>query len=672
MMSKKVKVLAIQFMNFCFLSLFITFSQAEVTLTVGKGSALPNATESPVAVSLENQVDLVRGMQLDVCDVDDYLECTGCDTTTRADGFSCITIEKDNGCCGVILANFGGGLIEAGQGSIFTINYDVASGAPSGCRELTTENVSVADEYNQPLVVTTEPGGFCFPCISHADCNDGLFCNGDETCVGGTCQPGTDQCTTGQVCDERADVCIAACVDDQDCADTNSCTTDSCDLDSGYCQNDPLPDGTACEDGVYCNGVETCDAGGICQPDTNPCPGQMCDEINDECVDCLDNTNCPDDGAFCNGDEICDNGSCTSSGDPCPGQSCNEATDSCETIITSTTTSTSPPPPPPPATSTTTTAISHSYKVTIIPSSATLDSGATFQFSAKTTDGGEEIEGNYGWEIYPASTIGSEIDGEGLFTAGDNTTDAEISETIKVTDTDHENKSATAVVTVKVKKDPPPECEVVINPSSATVPSQGTLTLEAETTGDGCETGNYEWTIEGEIGSMIDQEGNYNAGINNTGSHTTDVITVVDHANADISDSASIIVESKIASVFPNTLLGSRWIPLPYFLLVMGEDTKLKISSTITFEPDDDILKIAQLKLGNSFLVIMLVKADPQEGTVVVTISSGEEIVTGEVSIKLLSLPFAEDYSSSVESYSEISLDAATLSDEHSVERNSL
>jgi hypothetical protein len=38
-----------------------------------------------------------------------------------------------------------------------------------------------------------------------------------------------------------------------------------------------------CDDGLFCNGVETC-VGGFCQPGTDPCPGQGCDEVNEECV----------------------------------------------------------------------------------------------------------------------------------------------------------------------------------------------------------------------------------------------------------------------------------------------------------------------------------------------------------------------------------------------------
>ncbi len=45
-------------------------------------------------------------------------------------------------------------------------------------------------------------------CLSDPDCDDGLFCNGVETCVGGLCQAGSDPCAGG-ACDEASDVCTS-------------------------------------------------------------------------------------------------------------------------------------------------------------------------------------------------------------------------------------------------------------------------------------------------------------------------------------------------------------------------------------------------------------------------------------------------------------------------------
>ncbi|MGB2984255.1 MAG: hypothetical protein WBE26_00085 [Phycisphaerae bacterium] len=133
-------------------------------------------------------------------------------------------------------------------------------------------------------------------CEFNEDCDDGLFCNGAETCVDWTCVAGSDPCP-GQMCDEVADACVD-CLQDEDCSD-----------------------------GTFCNGAETC-VGGSCYAGSDPCPGQMCDEVADACVDCLGDEDC-DDGEFCNGAETCVGGSCVAGSYPCPGQACDEVDDQC-------------------------------------------------------------------------------------------------------------------------------------------------------------------------------------------------------------------------------------------------------------------------------------------------------------------------------------------------------
>lgn len=113
------------------------------------------------------------------------------------------------------------------------------------------------------------------PCVDNIDCDDGIACNGVETCVDDICQPGVSPCVEPTpICDEIADSCVE-CVGDGDC-----------------------------DDGLFCNGVETC-SGGVCQPGTSPCNANLtCDEVSDTCVGCLDDMDC-DDGNFCNGAETC-------------------------------------------------------------------------------------------------------------------------------------------------------------------------------------------------------------------------------------------------------------------------------------------------------------------------------------------------------------------------------
>ncbi len=90
------------------------------------------------------------------------------------------------------------------------------------------------------------------------------------------------------------------------------------------CTSDP-----ACDDGLFCDGLESCSAYGTCQENTAPCAGQVCKEVNDVCVDCLTDSHC-DDGSFCNGVEQClpDN-TCQAGPIPCPWTTCDDASDSC-------------------------------------------------------------------------------------------------------------------------------------------------------------------------------------------------------------------------------------------------------------------------------------------------------------------------------------------------------
>jgi hypothetical protein len=94
-------------------------------------------------------------------------------------------------------------------------------------------------------------GCFEVPCDNDADCDDGIFCNGEEWCDG-VCQRGTLPCATIKLCDENNAIC--RCWTHADCEDNNPCTFDQCFTD-GTCGNDPVE----------------CPEGGICNPRTGEC-----------------------------------------------------------------------------------------------------------------------------------------------------------------------------------------------------------------------------------------------------------------------------------------------------------------------------------------------------------------------------------------------------------------
>ena len=156
-------------------------------------------------------------------------------------------------------------------------------------------------------------------------CPDGDRCNGDETCVAGTCTAAsppvcddglpctTDGCQPDVGCTHTA--VAGCCTSAADCDDGNPCSgAERCDSQTHTCSpGTPI----ACDDGNPCNGVETCDpATGSCPAATPPTcdDGSAC--TSDACVPqsgcthtpiagcCLADAAC-DDGNRCNGTETC-------------------------------------------------------------------------------------------------------------------------------------------------------------------------------------------------------------------------------------------------------------------------------------------------------------------------------------------------------------------------------
>lgn len=161
--------------------------------------------------------------------------------------------------------------------------------------------------------IQVENSQTCEHTPSNAACDDGLYCNGVETCHEALgCQPGTPP----------------------NCDDGVTCTDDSCNEAGDSCEH--VPDNGDCDDGLFCNGSESCHQTLGCQPGISPncaddvtCTDDNCE--NNACVHIPNDGNCADDGLFCSGAEVCHPiDGCLSVGDPCPvGQHCNEGTETC-------------------------------------------------------------------------------------------------------------------------------------------------------------------------------------------------------------------------------------------------------------------------------------------------------------------------------------------------------
>ncbi len=151
-------------------------------------------------------------------------------------------------------------------------------------------------------------------CETDSDClDDGAACAGEIECHEGTCRarPGsTVSCTPSGPCVRS--FCVpedGSCREQpvaagMGCDDGDTCTTaDACD-GRGSCRGRPLP----CDDGLFCNGLETCAPGLGCRPGSPPkiedevtCTVDLCDEWADAVLHlpnvaaCNDNNACTDD-----------------------------------------------------------------------------------------------------------------------------------------------------------------------------------------------------------------------------------------------------------------------------------------------------------------------------------------------------------------------------------------
>ncbi len=211
-------------------------------------------------------------------------------------------------------------------------------------------------------------GGSCSVGVA-VICDDGLYCTGVESCDSDLgCQPGVAPsiedgvgCTVG-ACDEASDVVthspdngacdnglycdgVEVCDPVLDCQsgvapsieDGVGCTVGACDEVSDVVTHSP--DNGACDNGLYCDGVEVCDPVLDCQSGVAPstedgvgCTVDTCDEVNDLVMHTADDGACSN-GLYCDGLEVCDpmldcqSGSAVSADDgvPCTIDSCDES-----------------------------------------------------------------------------------------------------------------------------------------------------------------------------------------------------------------------------------------------------------------------------------------------------------------------------------------------------------
>ena len=119
------------------------------------------------------------------------------------------------------------------------------------------------------------PSSGCTRTPNRATCNDGVLCNGGDTCAAGTCSvhDGVNPCSGGTTCDPAANTCTG-CVHDADCPTPINGAYGACDFGASVCA-------TA---GTQMRDVQTfhCNAGS-CMP-TTTMQSQACTRVTESTV----------------------------------------------------------------------------------------------------------------------------------------------------------------------------------------------------------------------------------------------------------------------------------------------------------------------------------------------------------------------------------------------------
>ena len=215
----------------------------------------------------------------------------------------------------------------------------------TGCHGTPSAEGSKCSDEDPCTVDNTCKGGACVA-AGLLSCDDGNPCTKDLCFPGEGCKFAP---VDGGVCDDKDtctidDVCAnGLCLGKKGaaCDDGNACTVDKCDADNG-CQHTPTT-GELCEDGDACSLKDLCQKG-VCTAgsgkqcvDSQQCTVDACDAQTGKCVfQPLDDGEC-DDGNLCSLNDTCLGGSCKagppppcSDGNPCTVDNCDPATGKCE------------------------------------------------------------------------------------------------------------------------------------------------------------------------------------------------------------------------------------------------------------------------------------------------------------------------------------------------------
>jgi hypothetical protein len=287
----------------------------------------------------------------DPCTVADQCEdgiCAGtsipCDCTSDAD---CAEFEDEDLCNGILYCDLDNWpykcvvdestvvVCPEPVPGIDAICQQAACNAATGDCSLVPDHEGIAcDDGDLCSLGDACAAGLCVPGVQVV-CNDSNPCTDDSCQPDSGCQfvPNLEVCDDGNAC-TGTDLCTnGTCLGGTplECDDLNLCTTDSCDPVQGCVH---VFNSVPCEDGDACTAGDTC-AGGVCSSgkavvcnDNNLCTDDSCTMAGD--CQFLPNQESCDDGNFCTLVDGCAEGACVGT----QGPDCNDdnlcTTDVCD------------------------------------------------------------------------------------------------------------------------------------------------------------------------------------------------------------------------------------------------------------------------------------------------------------------------------------------------------
>ncbi len=227
---------------------------------------------------------------------------------TDGDAFFKATIGLTPGPCGTPeVATPAGLLVTTFQFDVGSILGSTTVALPAS---LGTDTTAVYDAQTAlscpgvPYPITRGPAAVLnvVACSIASDCNDGTACT-DDLCTAGVCSNPDNYDPATQCCDPVLGGTIVL-------SDGNDCTRDICDLVTGQVTHPNENFGVACGDpsSSSCTTPDTCDGNGVCLTN-NQTDGIPCAEVN-QCIDagtCLGGV-CSNPTAFSPDGTVCDDG----------------------------------------------------------------------------------------------------------------------------------------------------------------------------------------------------------------------------------------------------------------------------------------------------------------------------------------------------------------------------